>query len=147
MTSFQTAVPDVLDGLEARGFQPASSFVWSQHNYADVERNVATPTLAEQARMYLIGRWRGLGGPSFPELWLTEGGARLGQGEATDTATQAELVRLNWERMSAASGIRMWTNYLLHGDATADSGLSEARAGTGLPRPVWNVFASFPSHR
>jgi hypothetical protein len=145
MTNFQTAVPETLTGLEARGFKTAPNFVWTHHNYSDVERNIAAPTRAEEARLYLVGRWRGLGGLSFPALWLTEGGARLGQGQAVDLTMQAELVRLNWERMTAAPGVQMWTNYLLYADATANSGLREARLGSAVPRPVWNVFASFPS--
>src|ERR687893_1005804 len=147
MTNFQTAVPETLSRLQERGFRTASNFVWSHHNYSDVERNVVSPTRADQARGYLVGRWRGLGGTSAPKLWLTEGGARLGQSQATDLTMQAELVRLNWQRMSAAPGIQMWTNYLLYADATADSGLREARLGSALPRPVWNVFATFPAYR
>ncbi len=131
MTNFQTAVPETLGVLAARGFKAASNFVWSHHNYSDVERNIASPTRAEQARGYLVGRWRGLGGPSDPKLWLTEGGARLGQSQATDLTMQAELVRLNWERMSAAAGVQMWTNYLLYANATANSGLREDRFGSG----------------
>jgi hypothetical protein len=147
MTNFQTAVPETLGGLAARGFKPASNFAWSHHNYSDVERNIAAPTRTEQARGYLVGRWKGLGGTSSPKLWLTEGGARLGQSQATDLAKQAELVRLNWERMTAAPGIQMWSNYLLYADPTANSGLREARLGGGSPRPVWNVFRAFPSVR
>jgi Cellulase (glycosyl hydrolase family 5) len=147
MTNFRTAVPETLDALDARGFETASHFVWSHHNYADVEHNIPTPTQADQARAYLVGRWRGLGGTVSPKVWLTEGGARLGQGLATDPAMQAELVRLNWERMSAAPGIEMWTNYLLYADATANSGLHEARLGSALARPVWSVFTSFPAYR
>jgi Cellulase (glycosyl hydrolase family 5) len=145
MTNFQTAVPETLTGLQARGFTSTSNFAWSHHNYSDVERNVASPTRAEQVRGYLLGRWRGLGGTSDPKVWLTEGGARLGTAQATDLTMQAELVRLNWERMSAAAGIQMWTNYMLYADPTANSGLREARLGSGAPRPVWNVFLSFPS--
>jgi hypothetical protein len=147
MTNFQTAVPETLNALQARGFRTASHFVWSHHNYADVERNVATPTRADQVRAYLMGRWRGLGGTASPKVWLTEGGARLGQSQATDLTMQVELVRLNWERMSAAPGIEMWTNYLLYADATANSGLREARLGSALPRPVWNTFVAFPAYR
>jgi Cellulase (glycosyl hydrolase family 5) len=147
MTNFQTAVPETLSRLAERGFKSASHFVWSHHNYSDVERNIASPTRAEQARGYLVGRWRGLGGTSAPKLWLTEGGARLGQSQATDLTMQAELVRLNWERMSAAAGIQMWSNYLLYADPTANSGLRDERLGSAAPRPVWNVFASFPAVR
>lgn len=146
MTSFHTAQPETLSRLEERGFTSAPHFVWSHHNYEDVERNIASPTRAEEARGYLLGRWRGMGGAGAPKLWLTEGGARLGQGYATDPTMQAELVRLNWERMSVAAGVAMWTNYLLYADATANSGLREARLGSAVPRPVWNVFASFPAY-
>lgn len=147
MTNFQTAVPETLNALAARGFRPTDTFVWSHHNYSDVERNIPSPTRAEQARAYLVGRWRGRGGTSSPKLWLTEGGARLGQSQATDLARQAELVDSNWTRMSAAPGIQMWTNYLLYADPTANSGLRDARLGSGAPRPVWNVFEAFPSVR
>ena len=56
-------------------------------------------------------------------------------------------MRLNWERMSAAPGIQMWTTYLLYANAVADSGLREDRLASAAPRPVWNVFASFPAYR
>jgi Cellulase (glycosyl hydrolase family 5) len=146
MTNFQTAVPDTLGVLQARGFKSSSNFVWTHHNYSDVERNIASPTRAEMTRDYLVGRWRGLGGTSAPKVWLTEGGARLGQSQAVDLASQAELVRLNWERMSAAPGIQMWTNYMLYADPTANSGLREARLGSAAPRPVWDVFRAFPAN-
>jgi Cellulase (glycosyl hydrolase family 5) len=145
MTNLHRAVPDTLSLLEARGFEPAPNFVWSHHNYTDVEDNLVAPTRAERVRAYLIGRWQGAGGTSDPKLWLTEGGARLGQGEAIDPAMQAELVRLNWERMRAAPGVEMWTNYLLYGDHTTNSGLHEPRLAGAVPRPVWSVFASFPA--
>jgi Cellulase (glycosyl hydrolase family 5) len=147
MTNFQTAVPETLSRLQARGFSSATNFVWSHHNYSDVERNIVSPTRAEQARGYLLGRWRGLGGTSNPKVWLTEGGARLGQSQATDLTKQAELVQLNWDRMSAAPGIQMWSNYLLYGDPTANSGLREARASGGAARPVWDVFRAFPANQ
>jgi hypothetical protein len=145
MTNFQTAVPETLNGLAARGFKTAPNFVWSHHNYSDVERNLVAPTRAELVRSYLLGRWPGLGGTADPKLWLTEGGARLGQNQAVDLTMQAELVRLNWERMSAAPGIHMWTNYLLYANATANSGLREDRFAGAAPRPVWNEFTAFPA--
>jgi hypothetical protein len=146
MTNIETAVPATLDALEARDFGTAGNFAWSHHNYEDVERNIASPTRAEQVRADLVGRWPGMGGPADPKLWLTEGGARLGQGQAVDLASQAELVRLNWDRMQAAPGIQMWTNYLLFGDATTNSGLHQARHRAGRPRPVLNVFTAFPAY-
>jgi hypothetical protein len=49
--------------------------------------------------------------------------------------------------MSAAPGIQMWTNHLLHANAVADSGLREDPFTSPAPRPMWNVFASFPAYR
>jgi Cellulase (glycosyl hydrolase family 5) len=143
MTNFQTLVPDTLARLPQTGW--SDNFVWSHHNYADVERNIASPTRAEQVRGYLLGRWRGRGGSADPKLWLTEGGARLGQAQAVDHTAQAELVRLSWERMTAAPGIQMWTNYLLYANPVADSGLHEDRLTSGVPRPVWHTFAGLPA--
>jgi len=142
-TNFRTAVWDTLAALSPSGWP--DSFVWTHHNYIDVEENTASPTRAEAVRGLLVDRWGGRGGSADPKLWLTEGGARLGSGEATDPARQAELVRLNWERMSAAPGIEMWTNYLLYENPYADSGLRDDRLSGGAPRPVWNTFVAFPS--
>ena len=143
MTNFQTAVPESLSRLPTSGW--SDNFIWSHHNYSDVERNIASPTRAEQVRGYLLGKWRGRGGTADPKLWLTEGGARLGQAQATTLALQAELVRLNWERMTAAPGIQMWTNYLLYANPVANSGLREDRLTSGVPRPVWSTFVAFPA--
>jgi hypothetical protein len=144
-TNFLSAVPATLAELSPAG--PSDNFVWTHHNYADVERGTRPPTRAAHARSYLVGRWAGRGGPPDPKIWLTEGGARLGSGEADDQARQAELVRRNWELMSASPGIEMWTNYLLFENRYADSGLREDRRSGGAPRPVWKTFAGFPSVR
>jgi hypothetical protein len=143
MTNFKTLVPDVLMGLPQAGW--SDNFVWTHHNYADVERNIGSPTRAEQVRDQLLGRWQGLGGSSDPKVWLTEGGARLGQSQATGPTMQAELVRRNWERMSAAPGIQMWTTYLLYANPFADSGLRKDRSAGGAPRAVWSTFVAFPA--
>jgi hypothetical protein len=141
-TNFRTAVSDTLAALPPGGWP--DNFVWTHHNYIDVEENMASPTRADAVRGLLVDRWDGRGGSADPKLWLTEGGARLGSGDATDPAAQAQLVALNWARMTDAPGIEMWTNYLLHENPVADSGLRENRLGGGAPRPVWNTFAGFP---
>jgi hypothetical protein len=142
MTHFDTLVPDILTRLDQLGFQDAPTFVWTHHNYADVERDVRSATGAERVRAHLLGSWGGRGGPSNPRIWLTEGGARLGSGDAVDLQTQAALVRRNWNRMRALPGIELWTNYLLHAHPVANSGLRESREAGGAPRPVWSVFRS-----
>jgi hypothetical protein len=140
MTGYRTLVPEVLARLESLGFPSTPSFVWTHHNYTDVEAGVLSSSGTEQVRDALRGSWKGRGGPGDPRIWLTEGGARLGSGEAVDLQRQAELVRLNWRRMRAARGIELWTNYLLYANPTADSGLRESRVSGGAPRPVWDVF-------
>jgi hypothetical protein len=144
-TNFQTAVPDTLAQLVARGFPSTQSFVWTHHNYSDIERNLPSPTRAEQVVEMLRGRWPGRGGSASPRLWLTEGGARLGVSEATDLTRQAELVRSSWDRMTAAGGVEMFSNYLMYESPYANSGLRHSLASGGAPRPVWDVFRSFPS--
>jgi hypothetical protein len=135
-------VPETLAALDDLGFEPTPSFVWTHHNYWDIERDVSSPTRADLVRELLRGRWRGRGGPADPRVWLTEGGARLGSGEVGDLSRQAELVAASWSRMSAAEGIEMFSNYLMYADPVANSGLCEA---DGTPRPVWDVFRGFPS--
>lgn len=144
-TNFRTAVADTLAALSSDGWP--DSFVWTHHNYIDVEQNRPSPTRADAVRGLLVDRWAGRGGSADPKLWLTEGGARLGSGDATDPASQAELVRLNWERMSAAPGVEMWTNYLLYENPYANSGLRDDRLAGGDPRPVWDTFVGFPGVR
>jgi hypothetical protein len=139
-TSLETAVPQTLAALDELALAPTPSFVWTHHNYSDIERNIPSPTRAESLRQLLRGRWRGRGGPGDPRVWLTEGGARLGSGDVSDLAAQALLVAASWERMSAAPGIELFSNYLMYGDPVANSGLCEPIASGGAPRPVWEVF-------
>jgi hypothetical protein len=141
-TPLETTVPATLAALDGLGFPPTPSFIWTQHNYSDIEHDVPSPTRAELVRELLRGRWRGRGGPGDPRVWLTEGGARLGSGEVSDLSIQAELLAASWTRMSAARGIEMFSNYLMYADPVANSGLCEA---DGTPRPVWDVFRRFPS--
>ena len=145
-TPLETAVPATLRRLEGIGFPPTPSFIWTHHNYSDIEHELPSPTRAEHVRELLRGRWRGRGGPGDPRVWLTEGGARLGSGEVGDVSIQAELLAASWARMSAADGIEMFSNYLMYADPVANSGLCESIATGGAPRPVWNAFAGFPSY-
>jgi hypothetical protein len=144
-TTLETAVPETLAALDGLGFEPTPTFIWTHHNYSDIERDVASPTRAEFVRELLRGRWRGRGGPGDPRIWLTEGGARLGSGEVSDLSRQAELLGASWARMSGAPGIELFSNYLMYADPVANSGLCESIATGGAPRPVWDVFRRFPS--
>lgn len=144
-TSLETLVPAVLRRLEALDFPRTPSFIWTHHNYTDVEGGYTAPSRTELCRRQLAGRWRGRGGPADPRIWVTEGGARLGSGEATDLEAQARLLRLAWKRMSAARGIELFANYLMYENPFANSGLRHHPDAGGGPRPVWDVFRGFPS--
>jgi hypothetical protein len=143
-TTLETAVPQTLARLEELGFPRTPNFVWSHHNYFDIESDISSPTRADQVRELLRGSWRGRGGPGDPRLWLTEGGARLGSGEVSDLAAQAALVAASWQRMTAAPGIELFSNYLMYADPVANSGLCESLVSGGTPRPVWEVFRRLP---
>jgi hypothetical protein len=144
-TSLETAVRQTLAALDELALAPTPSLVWTHHNYSDIERNIPSPTRAESLRQLLWGRWRGRGGPGDPRVWLTEGGARLGSGDVSDLAAQALLVAASWERMSAAPGIELFSNYLMYGDPVANSGLCAPIASGGAPRAVWEVFRRLPT--
>jgi hypothetical protein len=144
-TTLETAVPETLAALDGQGFPSTPSFIWTHHNYSDIENDVPSPTRAEAVRDLLRGRWRGRGGPADPRVWLTEGGARLGSGEVSDLSMQAELLAASWTRMSAAEGIELFSNYLMYADPVANSGLCDSIVTGGAPRPAWEVFRSFPS--
>jgi Cellulase (glycosyl hydrolase family 5) len=144
-TNLETMVPTTLGRLGRRGFPSTPSFIWTHHNYIDVERELTSPSRTELCRRELRGRWRGRGGPGDPRIWITEGGARLGSGEAVDLEAQARLVRQAWARMSATPWIELFANYPMYENPVADSGLRRALAAGGGPRPVWNVFRDFPS--
>jgi hypothetical protein len=144
-TTLETAVPQTLDALARLGFAPTHTFVWTHHNYFDIERNISSPTRAELVRELLRGRWSGRGGPADPRVWLTEGGARLGSGEVSDLAVQAALVAASWKRMTGAPGVELFSNYLMYADPVANSGLCESIASGGAPRPLWEVFRRFPA--
>jgi hypothetical protein len=144
-TPLETAVPATMAALDDLGFPATPTFIWTHHNYSDIENDIPSPTRAEAVRELLRGSWRGRGGPDDPRVWLTEGGARLGSGEVSDLARQAELVAASWERMSAAAGIELFSNYLMYADPVANSGLCESILTGGAARPVWSVFQSLPS--
>ena len=144
-TNVRSLVPAVLTALEWLGFPATPSFAWSHHNFWDIERGVALPGGAGDLARMLRGRWRGRGGPANPRIWMTEGGARLGSREVRDLTDQAQLVADTWARLSTLPSVELFSNYLMYADPAADCGLCHDIAGGGLPRPVWNVFQSFPA--
>lgn len=149
-TGYASFTNRLLDELDALGFRAGAGFAYTHHNYTDVlndRADFATDLLGR-----LAGRWRGwpAGDAASPGLLLTEGGATLDRVQnlypgADARAKQAELIQNNWDRMSAAPGIAMISNYLWYTDPRFDSGLCDASEAGGAPRPAYATWGALPS--
>jgi len=157
-------VPALLSELDGIGFAADPQFIWTHHNYIDMEEDLGAgsaqgPTRASHVREMLAGRWSGWRGrdPEVPGLWLTEGGVRvnrlLARGRARDPAEalqlQADLIRRNWARHDSddgpdGPGIEMLTNYQMYTNLEYDSGLREPLV-PGTARPAYEAWRLLPS--
>ena len=157
-------VPALLSELDAIGFAADPQFIWTHHNYIDMEEDLGQgspqgPSRATEVREMLTGRWAGWRGRDarVPGVWLTEGGVRvnrlLARQRAPDTETalelQAELIRRNWDRHDNddgpdGPGIEMVTNYLMYSDLGYDSGLREPLV-PGASRPAYETWRQLPA--
>jgi len=162
--NYSDFVPALLSELDAVGFAAHPQFIWTHHNYIDMEEDLgadslAGPSRATEVRKMLTGRWSGWRGrdPEVPGIWLTEGGVRvdrlLARGRAPDPAAalalQADLIRRNWDRHDCddgpdGPGIEMVTNYLMYTDLGYDSGLREPLV-PGTARPAYETWRRLPS--
>jgi len=165
LTSYPDFVPALLSHLEADGFEAHPQFIWTHHNYVDMEDDLgagapAPRTRAAYVRDMLAGRWSGWRGrdASVPGLWLTEGGVRVNRlrerrpelDAAAALELQAELIRRNWDRHASdegpdGPGIEMLTNYLMYTDLGYDTGLREPVV-PGTPRPAYETWRELPSN-
>jgi hypothetical protein len=111
--NYSDFVPALLSELDGIGFAAHPQFIWTHHNYIDMEADPGDhspegPSRATEVREMLAGRWSGWRGtdPDVPGVWLTEGGVRvnrlLARARAPDPEAalelQAELIRRNWDR-------------------------------------------------
>jgi hypothetical protein len=135
MITEQTAFAEaLLAALDARGFAGGSRWVWSFHDYNDVERGEDRVT-ALRAR--LAGRWGGRRAPDGgPLLYATEGGCRL---ERVDGRAdrQAERLRSALARLAANGGVGLFTQYTVEADPRYDCGLRDA---AGRWRPAFDAW-------
>lgn len=157
-------MPLLLSELDRIGFSAHDQYIWTHHNYADMEEDFgadspAGPSRATHVREMLTGRWSGWRGrnPDVPGVWLTEGGVRVdrlvARGRAADTQAalklQAELIRRNWDRHDTDSGpdgpgIEMITTYQSYTNPEYDSGLREPQV-PGTARPAYGTWRRLPS--
>ncbi|MDQ3433145.1 MAG: hypothetical protein M3481_00420 [Actinomycetota bacterium] len=162
--NYSDFVPALLSELDGIGFAAHPQFIWTHHNYIDMEADPGDhspegPSRATEVREMLAGRWSGWRGtdPDVPGVWLTEGGVRvnrlLARARAPDPEAalelQAELIRRNWDRHDSDTGpdgpgIEMVTNYLMYTDLGYDSGLREPLV-PGTTRPAYETWRRLPS--
>ena len=156
-TMYATCVTSVLDGLDGLGFKAHGAFMWSHHNYTDVEQDqgadTGKPNRAAKVRRMLTGRWSGWpqdgARRDAPGVFINEGGARVGV--AGGLAQQANLIQRNWNRMyrddGDGAGIAMVAQYLSYSSPYFDTGMREPSALGGAYRPCYATWKGLPSHR
>src|SRR5215210_1582554 len=154
-TMYATAVRSTLDGLDALGFRAHGRYVWSHHNYTDVEQDQGTDTglrnRAAHVRSLLVGRWHGWPqngqSSSAPGVFVTEGGARVNV--AGSLELQAQRIKRNWDRMARddgdGAGIGMVAQYLSYSAPYFDTGVCEASSIGGAKRPVYSTWKALPT--
>jgi hypothetical protein len=161
-TSADPFVESLLSHLDQRGFEPDERWLWSFHNYADVERKQQHVVFLR--RLLTERGWAGRQLDGGPELWCTEGGCRinamitrfrpaLGGRDATvaeQVDYQAQVLREALSRhhyaKGAGAGVGMLTQYTTYEDVNFKSGLLEAAASGGAARPALAVWSKTPEY-
>jgi hypothetical protein len=139
-TRYSDFIPMMRQALQSYNFRGNSMFMWSHHNYADVE--TASTAAWALTRNTLAGWWLGWSqtnaNGSNPGIWITEGGCRLNEAGGNST-TQANRVWNMYQTMVGAPGAAMFTNYLLHTATSYNTGVLEVYPNA-TRRPVWQRF-------
>lgn len=144
-TNYQQFMTELRTDLLNLNFHGHPTFMWSHHNYADVE----TGNYNGYAHTWnsLYGWWHGWSATAAdgtnPGIWITEGGCRLTE-VGGNLNTQASRVGGMYQVMAIASGVQMFTNYLLHTVPSYDTGLMNPWPNA-TKRPVWNTFHNMPA--
>jgi hypothetical protein len=154
-------VESLLGHLDARGFVADDRWVWSFHNYADVERK--QQHVVHLRRLLAERRWAGRRLDGGPELWCTEGGCRinamvtrflpvLGRNAtvAEQKAYQGQVLAEGFARhhyaKGAGAGVGMLTQYLTYSDVNFESGLLDTVAAGGAARPAFYAWCDMPEY-
>lgn len=148
-------IPSLLTELDRRGFAGGDHWVWSYHNYADIERK--QHHVAAMRRLLIERGWAGRQLDDGPEVWATEGGCRVGQtntrfrgafGRDLTADEQREYqARVLTEGLSRhhyakgdGAGVGLITQYTTYADGF-NSGVLE---GNGTPRPALAAWCAVP---
>ncbi len=150
----------LLTALEQRGFTADDRWIWSYHNYIDVERKMQQ--VVDLRRLLAERGWAGRRLDGGPEMWATEGGCRLaamitrwrpalGGRDATAAEQRVYQGLVMTEALSrhhyakgAGAGVGMMTQYTTYADSF-NSGVLEAGAG-GAPRPALKSWCDVPEY-
>lgn len=140
------------NGFPAFGSSSAGSWIWTQHNYGDLEHGTANGWERAQAirsRLKAYG-WRAWpsGDPTQPYVFITEGGVRVGSspygGSASSRAARTGVVynHVHNDSVAGGEGLAMVTNFLDISitNPAGDCGLRESFSPYN-PRPVYATWA------
>lgn len=147
VTSCGQFTDDLLRELSSLGWAAHSQFIWTQHDYLDVERSSAGQRI-NATRAKLPGKFTGYSEGYGPMAFVTEGGARLDAVKglywpsSTPTpdqvkAKQRDLVSASLDYLSGDQLIGMAANYLLYDD----TGTKDGWGYSGLLEPYNGVSA------
>jgi hypothetical protein len=155
-------VESLLRHLDQRGFVADDRWIWSFHNYADMERD--QQHVVYLRRILAERGWAGRQLDGGPELWSTEGGCRinamitrfrpaLGGRDATADEQRvyqgqvlAEAIARHHYAKGAGAGVGMLTQYTTYADVNFNSGLLEAASQGGAGRPALTAWSAVPEY-
>jgi hypothetical protein len=156
-----TFVEALLAELDRRGFAGGDHWIWSFHNYADIERD--QHHVAYLRRLLIDRRWAGRQLDGGPELWATEGGCRpnalnsattgrirIGLGRPLTAAEQldyqaivlTEALSRHHRAKGDGIGVGLMTQYTTYADGF-NSGVLD---GNGVPRPALAAWSAMPEY-
>jgi hypothetical protein len=150
-------VPSLLDELDRIGFRAGPQWIWTYHNYNDVERGGER---AAALRETVRGRWHGRTLDGGPMLFATEGGVRLLRAAAKEGLSinnpahaarirelQAQMLdegfHLHRRRTGVGAGVALFTQYTLLADPGYDCGLREAGGAERQSFVTWCALKEF----
>ena len=151
-TRYDAFVGALLDAFGPIGYSPTQRMRWAHHNYTDVEKR-QTATRTQVIRGLLAGRWTGWAAYGAPNVFVTEGGARLSRMPALYPAEEprqaqakciADALARHAVNRGAGAGVEMLAQYLLYADPNFDCGLLDPYPST-VKRPAYDAWKAFPS--
>jgi hypothetical protein len=159
---FDPFVESLLAALGQRGFVADDRWVWSFHNYSDVERK--QHHAAYLRKVLTAGGWRGRQLDGVPEMWCTEGGCRLvganarfrvlngnvdlpeGRRKEYQAQVVTEALARHHYAKGAGTGIGMVTQYTTYADPGFDCGIRDAARDGGAERPAFAAWCAVPEY-